>query len=96
LRWLGDMDKLTKVKAPGHKLRDPCQMDWQPIGTAPFDRDLELAVVDDDGLHALVFPCRRLLRGWVKAKTDVPVNVHPTHWREWNDAVSRVFSDPGS
>jgi hypothetical protein len=29
---------------------------WQPIATAPFDRDLELAVIDASGEHALAFP----------------------------------------
>jgi hypothetical protein len=28
---------------------------WQPITSAPYDRDLELAVLDRDGSHALVF-----------------------------------------
>jgi hypothetical protein len=41
-------------------------MEWKPISTAPFDRDLELAVIDTDGPHALVFPCRRTLGGWLK------------------------------
>jgi hypothetical protein len=63
-------------------------MDWQPIATAPFGHDLELAVLDADGSHALVFPCRRVLRGWVNAKTATAVNVYPTHWREWYDAIS--------
>ena len=58
-------------------------MEWQPIATAPFDRDLELAVIDANGVHALVFPCHRVLRGWVKDRTNVRVVVHPTHWREW-------------
>ena len=40
---------------------------WQPISTAPFDRDLELAVLDAEGPHTLVFPCRRILGGWTKA-----------------------------
>jgi isoaspartyl peptidase/L-asparaginase-like protein (Ntn-hydrolase superfamily) len=53
------------------------------ISTAPFDRDLELAVIDDDGPHALVFPCRRILRGWVKSETEERVDVHPMHWRDW-------------
>jgi hypothetical protein len=42
---------------------------WHHVSTAPFDRDLELAVIDDDGPHALVFPCRRILNGWMKAET---------------------------
>jgi hypothetical protein len=67
-------------------------MEWQTIATAPFDRDLELAVIDAEGQHALVFPCRRVLRGWAKADTYSPVNVHPTHWREWDDSVSPLFA----
>jgi hypothetical protein len=58
---------------------------WQPIASAPFDRDLELAVVDEEGAHALVFPCRRLLDGWTNALTRERLDVHPTHWREWAD-----------
>jgi hypothetical protein len=36
-------------------------MDWQPISTAPFDRDFEIAVISYDGVYALAFPCRRIL-----------------------------------
>jgi hypothetical protein len=61
-------------------------MEWKPISTAPFDRDLELAVVDRDGPHALVFPCRRILGGWLKVETKQRVDVHPTHWRDWEQA----------
>ena len=56
---------------------------WQHVSTAPFDRDLELAVIDDDGPHALVFPCRRILNGWMKVETKERLEVRPTHWREW-------------
>ena len=62
--------------------------EWQAISTAPFDRDLELAVINYDGVHALVFPCRRILTGWLKSGTQEQVNVQPTHWREWEDARS--------
>jgi hypothetical protein len=51
-------------------------MKWQPIATAPFDRDLELAVIDYDGTHALAFRCRRILGGWVDAKTKKSVTVY--------------------
>jgi hypothetical protein len=40
---------------------------WQPISTAPFDRDLELAIIDKGALQALVFACRRLPSGWIDA-----------------------------
>jgi hypothetical protein len=56
---------------------------WHAISTAPFDRDLELAVLDTDGPHALAFPCRRILHGWVKLETRKMIDVRPTHWREW-------------
>ena len=59
-----------------------------PIESAPFDRDLELAVIDYGGAHALVFPCRRVLHGWVRAEANHHVSVHPTHWRHWVETSS--------
>jgi hypothetical protein len=47
--------------------------DWQPIVMAPFDGDLELAVVDRDSVAALV----------LASETQQRVEVHPTHWRHW-------------
>jgi K+-transporting ATPase KdpF subunit len=53
---------------------DTIDMEWRPITTAaPFDRYLELAVIDANGIHRLAFPCRRVLRGWIKARTNEPV-----------------------
>jgi hypothetical protein len=57
--------------------------EWQPIKTAPFDHDLELAVIGGSGVHALVFPCRRVLHGWVDTHTKRTIEVDPTHWRKW-------------
>jgi hypothetical protein len=51
---------------------------WQPISTAPFDRDIELAVMDKDEPHALVFPCRRVPGGWIHAGTKKWLGVNPT------------------
>lgn len=47
-------------------------MDWKPIDTAPFDRDLELAVIDGEGKHTLTFPCRRIVGGWFSFTTYCP------------------------
>lgn len=58
---------------------------WQLVASAPFDRDLELAVIDYDGVHALAFPSRRILDGWMKVGTGARIDVRPTHWREWTD-----------
>jgi hypothetical protein len=57
--------------------------EWKRISNAPFDCDLELAVINYDGTHALVFPCRRIVDGWVKAETRTRIDVRPTHWRHW-------------
>jgi hypothetical protein len=57
--------------------------DWHLISSAPCDRDLELSVIEEDVVHALVFPCRRTARGWINASTKSAVMVSPTHWRPW-------------
>jgi len=58
-------------------------MDWKPIEIAPFDRDVELAVIDGAGVHALTFLCRRVFGGWVQAETKKRLYyLSPTHWRE--------------
>jgi hypothetical protein len=63
-------------------------MTWMKIDTAPFNRDLEVAVIEANGdIYAVVFPCRRIIGGWIKAATGASVQIHPTHWREW--VVSR-------
>ena len=61
----------------------------------PFDIELELAVIDGDGPHALVFPCRRALRGWIKAETGGQIAVRPTHWRPWNQTQAARLALPG-
>ena len=58
-------------------------MMWQSISNAPYDRDLEVAVIEAGVVHALVFPCRRDLAGWTKAETKQRIDVDPTHWRYW-------------
>jgi hypothetical protein len=62
---------------------------WQPIHflpDVPIDRDLRLAVLKGEEVHALVFPCRRRRDSWVDAKTGRIVDVHPTHWQAWSQA----------
>lgn len=70
-----------KEALPG--LLHNCSLEWQPITTAPYDVDLEVAVVDGAEIHALVFPCRRNLQRWINARSEASVQIHPTHWRKW-------------
>ncbi|MGE0524059.1 MAG: hypothetical protein AB7O60_13580 [Variibacter sp.] len=60
-----------------------CDFDWQLIASAPFDCDLELAVIESGEIHRLVIQCRRTPVGWADAISGRPVDVHPTHWRYW-------------
>lgn len=61
---------------------------WQTIIGAPFERSLQLAVANQDGMNALVFPCEKTTKGWTSVKTGIPVEIWPTHWREWSDELS--------
>jgi hypothetical protein len=54
---------------------------WLPISIALSDRDLEVAVIDKHGVHALVFPVRKYGTEWVDAGTQERVEIQPTHWR---------------
>jgi hypothetical protein len=43
--------------------------------------DLEVCVIDKQGVHALVFPCHRQGDGWIDPSTKRRVEIQPTHWR---------------
>jgi hypothetical protein len=58
---------------------------WAPIESAPFDCDLQLAVIVNGEAHALAFPCRRTPGGWLKAPGNQRLDVSPSHWREWKE-----------
>jgi hypothetical protein len=62
---------------------DVARREWQPIATAPFDRDIEVAIIERGEAHSLAFPCRRTVDGWFRAKTRKFLNLAPTHWRKW-------------
>jgi hypothetical protein len=82
LTWV---NALKSIKVILERMTRPADvsLSWLPVSTAPFDCELELAVIDSDGVHAIAFPCRRVLRGWIHAETSKRINIHPTHWRRW-------------
>jgi hypothetical protein len=53
---------------------------WREIETAPFDRELELAVIDGEVRPVSGF-CLRHGDGWLDAETLRPIRVTATHWR---------------
>jgi hypothetical protein len=56
---------------------------WIPAHAAPFNRDLELCVVDGQDVQVFTFPCRRTENGWKDTGGDRPLDIAPTHWRDW-------------
>jgi hypothetical protein len=61
--------------------------EWLPVSIAPSDGDLEVCVLDYDGIvHALMFPCHKDGAEWVDASNRKPVDIQPTHWRKWSRA----------
>jgi len=60
--------------------------EWLPVSIAPFNQNLEVCVLDYDGMvHALGFPCRKDEAQWVDASNTKHVDIQPTHWRKWTD-----------
>ncbi|WP_246679951.1 hypothetical protein [Mesorhizobium sp. B1-1-9] len=80
---------MMQIKA-NHTVCEDLDAMWKPILTAPFGRDLELAVIDEDGEHALVFACRRVKEGWANAASGARLDVRPTHWRDWDREGAEV------
>jgi hypothetical protein len=65
-------------------------MDWQPIATAPPQRDVEVRVRDPIGPYSLLYPCRLVVgTGWINALAKHPLTVEPVEWRDWLE----VFPD---
>jgi len=54
--------------------------EWREIATAPFDRVLELAIIDGR-VSMLDFCCIRHGNRWLDAETLRPVDIAATHWR---------------
>jgi hypothetical protein len=63
--------------------------EWRDIATAPFDRAIELAVIDGD-VSVLSYPCLRHGDAWFDAETFQPVSVAATHWRDLQPAIVPV------
>ena len=49
-----------------------------------------MTLINKDGVHALVFPCRRVVGAWINAETKAVLELRPTHWRTWVSKWSRL------
>ena len=66
---------------------------WHPVISAPFDVELQLRNIDDEGEHIYDLPCRRTVTGWIDAKWLSPIGFKPTHWRLWQGRQTDQTTD---
>jgi hypothetical protein len=60
--------------------------EWQPISMTPPDGDLEVCVMDYDGIIlALGYPCHKSGTDFVDASNRKRIDIQPTHWRKWTE-----------
>jgi hypothetical protein len=60
--------------------------EWLPASITPPDGDLEVCVMDYDGIVlALVYPCHKSGAEWVDASNKKHIDIQPTHWRKWTE-----------
>jgi len=58
---------------------------WQPLDSAPMDKDVTLLVTD--GLsepYPLKLPSRLTAAGWVSSAKGTPLAVTPTKWKPYS------------
>ena len=64
---------------------------WHPITTAPYNRAVELRVLDHGNAVRLPFPCfRNNADHWINSDLGAPVSISPVEWRLWNHSTSRA------
>ena len=62
--------------------------EWLPVSITPPDGDLEVCVMDYDGIvQALPYRCHRNGAEWIDASNKKHVDIQPTHWRKWTDIL---------
>ena len=78
-------------KCEGASLSDKApleEQEWQPISTAPRNRDVEVRFADSIGRYALMFPCKLTPdQGWINSWLKTPLTGDPIEWRDWTEEV---------
>ncbi len=67
----------------------PMPAEWLPVSMAPDGEDLEVCVMDYDGIVlALDYPCHKSGTGWADPSNKKLSDIQPTHWRKWGGSRS--------
>jgi hypothetical protein len=84
-----DVDLSDRPDEDPHQAQNkPDSAEWQPIVTAPVNRDLEVRVADPMGHYALMCPCKlNPEQGWINSWLQTPLSHHPVEWREWTEPL---------
>jgi len=65
---------------------DSLSREWLPVSITPPAGDLEVCVIDYDGIVlALAYPCRVNGADWIDASNRRRLDIQPTHWRKWTE-----------
>jgi len=77
----------TAIRAPKAATGPTVEVknDWQPIASAPLDRNVQVGVTFKDRTLAIFFPCRLTEAGWINAVVKAPLLHEPACWREWRE-----------
>jgi len=61
--------------------------EWLPVSIAPPDANLEVCVMDFDGIViALAYPCHKNGADLVDASNKKHIDIQPTQWRKWSES----------
>jgi hypothetical protein len=56
---------------------------WQPINTAPIDKDVMLIVTDGGKPYAVLKPFKLTAVGWISSGKGTPLAVRPLQWKPY-------------
>jgi hypothetical protein len=71
-------------------------MEWQTVNTVPHGRDIEIAVIESDGVVAVAHPCCLTEQGWIAAESKKRLYWEcPTHWRNLSPKEEPIQPDRG-
>jgi hypothetical protein len=63
---------------------------WHPISTAPYNQDLEIRALSENGSVAIPFPCRRTnASDWINTDLGTRVYMRPVRWLPQNSSLRR-------